>query len=333
MKEKILTIIVPIYNAKDYIETCINSIVKELTEQMELILIDDGSTDSSKEVYDKYKDIKEVKIIKQENHGVSYTRNRGIEEATGKFMMFVDIDDYLKSGWSKILLNNIEESDEYIIFSKNILEKKYEKEEILKACLGIGNIELNNTHIMSPFSKIFRTELIKNKNIKFDENIINGEDMLFNFETIIKAKNVKCVNSTIYVYRKNINSATNRFNKKTIESELAFHNKLHEVISTYLSSKWEQYENSVTLNGIYICFLKYALGGANIKINELTNFIEENKEYKEAIKQSKKNKHRKIFFYFLRAKKYRLAILYVKLINYIKKLFYALHKQNIIEEI
>ena len=65
--------------------------------------------------------------------------------------MFVDINDYLKKGWSKTLLNHIEEKDDYIIFSKNLPNQKYKKEEILKGCLGIGKIELNNSHIMSPF--------------------------------------------------------------------------------------------------------------------------------------------------------------------------------------
>lgn len=333
MIEKIITIIVPIYNAKDYIDICINSIVKEITKQMELILIDDGSTDSSEEIYDKYKDLKEVKIIKQENHGVSYTRNRGIKEATGKFIMFVDADDYLKKGWSKILLNNIEKDDEYIIFSKHLSQKKYEKEEILKACLGIGKDELNNSYIMSPFSKVFKTELIKNKNVKFAEDVINGEDMLFNFEIIIKAKKIKCINDSIYIYRKNMQSATNRFSKKIIESEIAFHNKLHEIVVKDLNSKWQEYENYVTLNGVYVCFLKYALGGANIKIDELIKFVEENKVYEEAIKKSRKNRNKKVFFYFVRTKKYRLAVLYVKIINFIKKIFYILHKQIIIEEI
>ena len=331
--DKLISIIIPIYNAKEYIKECADSIVNEITEQMEVIFIDDGSTDSSKEVYDKYKDIKEVKIIKQENHGVSYTRNRGIEEATGKFIMFVDIDDYLKSGWSKILLNNIEENDDYIIISKSISNQEYEKEEILKGCLGIGEIELNNSRIMSPSSKIYRKEFLKKENIKFAEEVINGEDMLFNFETIIKAKNIKYLNTSIYIYRKNMQSATNRFNKKVIESEIAFHNKLHEIIEKNLDYSWKENERFITLNGIYICFLNYSLCRDYNKINEIKKLIEENKVYTEAIMQSKNNKNKKIFFYFLRTKKYRLAFLYVEIKNYIKKIFYALHKQNIIEEI
>lgn len=331
--DKIISIIVPIYNAKEYIKECADSIVNEITEQMEVIFIDDGSTDNSENIYKDYLNIKGVKIIKQRNHGVSYTRNKGIEEATGKFIMFVDIDDYLKKGWSKTLLNHIEEKDDYIIFSKNLPNQKYKKEEILKGCLGIGKIELNNSHIMSPFSKIYRKELLKKENIKFAEDVINGEDMLFNFETIIKARNIKCINTSIYIYRKNMQSATNRFNKKVVESEIAFHNKLHEIIEKSLDYSWKETERFIALNGIYICFLNYALGGNYSNINEIKKLIEENRVYKEAIKQSKNNKNKKIFFYFLRTKKYRLAILYVKIKNYIKRLFYALHKQSIIEEI
>ena len=116
--DKLISIIIPVYNAKEYIKECAKSIVNEITEQMEVIFIDDGSTDNSEDIYNKYKNIKDVKIIKQRNHGVSYTRNKGIDEAAGKYIMFVDADDYLKKGWSKILLSNIEEEDEYIIFSR-----------------------------------------------------------------------------------------------------------------------------------------------------------------------------------------------------------------------
>ena len=181
--------------------------------------------------------------------------------------------------------------------------------------------------------KIYRKELLKKENIKFAEDVINGEDMLFNFETIIKARNIKCINTSIYIYRKNMQSATNRFNKKVVESEIAFHNKLHEIIEKSLDYSWKETERFIALNGIYICFLNYALGGNYSNINEIKKLIEENRVYKEAIKQSKNNKNKKIFFYFLRTKKYRLAILYVKIKNYIKRLFYALHKQSIIEEI
>ena len=330
---KLITILVPIYNAKEYIDECIDGIVNELTEDMEIILIDDGSTDGSEESYNKYKNIKEVKIIKQENHGVSYTRNRGIAEATGEFIMFVDVDDYLKKGWSNVILDNIENKYEYIIFSRELINKQYEKEELLKGCLGIGKRELNDSYIMSPCSKLYKTDFIKKEEIKFDENVINGEDMLLNFETIIKANNIKYVSTSFYTYRKNIKSSTNRFNKKFITSEVTFHNKLHSMIEENLDNSWKEYEMTVLLNGIYVCFLNYALSKERGNIKELIRLIDENEDYKNAIGDSKNYKVKKIFFFLLRRKKYNLAVAYVKIRNYVKKCFYILHRKNVITEI
>ena len=98
-----LSIVIPIYNAEKYIEECLASILPEMDDEIELLLIDDGSTDSSYNVIQRYEK-SNIRILHHENHGVSYTRNRGIAEAAGTYIMFVDADDRLSPGWSKVVL-------------------------------------------------------------------------------------------------------------------------------------------------------------------------------------------------------------------------------------
>ena len=98
-----LSIVIPVYNAERYIEECLASILPEMNEGMELLLIDDGSTDSSYQLIQKYKS-ENIRVFHHENQGVSYTRNVGIMEARGDYIQFVDADDRLSQGWKNVVL-------------------------------------------------------------------------------------------------------------------------------------------------------------------------------------------------------------------------------------
>lgn len=335
--KKLLTIVIPIYNAENYLSVCLESIINEITEEVECILIDDGSTDSSSQIYQQYKLMDNITIVQQENHGVSYTRNRGIDLASGEYIMFVDADDYLKEEWLKNVLNELDES-EYIIFSNKIKKNKYDKDDLLEGCLCVSDKEINNCQLMSPFSKIYKTEFLKSKNIVFQEDIINGEDTLFNFEVILKASMIKSVNKSIYIFRKNMFSSTNKFNPKIVNSEINFHNKLHQLINLQLNDrKWKEYEQELMLNGIYICFLSYSLSKSKGEIELLLNLIENNEEYKNILKShcisDIKNIFKKIFFSLVKKGRYKLAILLLKMRNKIKQIVYSIQSEYILKEI
>ena len=333
--KKLLTIIVPIYNAEKYLSACLESIISEITEDIECILIDDGSTDDSNKVYQQFESKKNITIIQQENHGVSYTRNKGIDLANGKYIMFVDADDYLKENWVKNVLNELDES-EYIIFSKKIKQVIYSKDDLLEGCLAISNKEINDCQLMSPCSKVYKTEFLKRNNIIFQKDIINGEDTLFNFEVILKANKIKSINKSIYIYRKNMLSSTNQFNPKIVGSEIAFHNKLHEMINLYLNDKkWRKHEENLMLNGIYICFLSYSLGENKGKMEPLVNFVEKNEEYKDILncKLNIKKIDKRLFFVLVKKGRYKLAILLLKVRNKIKQLVYSIQSEYILKEI
>ena len=187
MNKPELTIIVPVYNVERYIEGCINSILAQTFINFELILIDDGSTDMSGKICDIYADKdRRIKVIHQRNAGVSEARNTGIELIRGKYVSFIDADDYLHPEMYNTLVSVLDEfhTDVAIcgmarvtlegeIISQNYGgEKIYNRDEMLKAIFSLPNP-------IGPgcWNKVFRWE--DNYQCRFQKGMRIAEDMLF----------------------------------------------------------------------------------------------------------------------------------------------------------
>ena len=207
-----ISIIVPIYNAEKYLKKCIDSLVNQTKKEIEFILINDGSTDSSENIIKNYND-KRIKYFKNKNQGIGKTRNFGIDKATGKYIMFLDSDDYLDKNACKYLFNKIEKEKLDIVvcdFYKDI-DGKIDKEQIpsFKNSSLEENSELLLNINLAPWNKIYRSELIKKNNIKFVEDL-KYEDAPFVAECLLKAKRIgkidKCLN--YYVIHKNSETTT-----------------------------------------------------------------------------------------------------------------------------
>lgn len=111
-KKELISVIIPIYNVERYLRQCIDSILSQTYKNLEIILIDDGSTDGSSEICDSYaKKDKRIIVIHQKNHGISYVRNLGIQESTGDYIFWVDSDDYVSETIIEELLENLKETD------------------------------------------------------------------------------------------------------------------------------------------------------------------------------------------------------------------------------
>ena len=215
MKE--LSIIIPAYNVEKYIRKCLDSVIN--IPNTEIIVINDGSTDNTLDIIKEYNDIK---IINNANHGVSYSRNYGIKESSGKYIMFVDSDDYIDFDINKYNLNDF--NYDIVYFNRDLINIT-NKEDLYDYICG-----LKTPVIAGPYCKLIKADFVKENKIFFNENIINGEDMLFNIKCINKAKTFKIVNNSIYRYRQVIGSVTKTFNKKIIRSDLNFHGLLKEYL-------------------------------------------------------------------------------------------------------
>lgn len=217
-----LSIIIPVYNGEKYVLNCLESILSNNSDDFEVIVINDGSNDRTKQIIESISDNR-IKLFNNNNHGVSYSRNYGLRKASGEYIMFVDVDDLLCENWNNIVLKNIK--GDFSIFSNNNLSTT--KSILIRQICGVNN---DGIILAAPFSKIYKNSLIRNHNIKFEEDIINGEDMLFNLKYIRIVDKINIVNKSFYKYRVNFGSATKSFNEKILQSDILFHKELDKII-------------------------------------------------------------------------------------------------------
>ena len=249
-----LSIIIPAYNAEKTLTECVQSILSELPSQnmIEVILINDGSKDKTDKICRELsKKNKFIKYIKNDNHGVSCTRNIGIKKATGDYVMFVDADDKLCINWYKNIMNTINRGKNTVdiyYFNTNIDYETYNKTNMILEIVGIKN---RLKYISAPWSKLYKRSLLIENNILFVDNIINGEDMLFNLECINKCKSYKLIKKGIYSYRISPFSATQSFNENIFESDINFHNNLEKILNLNSSKINQVICNYLLYNAIF----------------------------------------------------------------------------------
>ena len=199
-----ISIIIPVYNVEEYIGVTLDSLLNQTLREIEIILIDDGSTDSSRCIIESYaKKYNNIKLICQKNSGPSIARNRGIKEATGEFIVFVDSDDLLPENSLEIRYNTaIKENADIVIGGtyKFNSEKKWPmKTHFLGDEEKDIRIDSDILWTVGPCNKIFKSSLIKE--IRFPENIKYAEDQVFIIDAYIKAKKIYSINNVIYYYR------------------------------------------------------------------------------------------------------------------------------------
>ena len=231
VKEGVVSVIVPIYNLKDYLDKCISSIVQQTYKQLEIILVDDGSTDGSSEICDAWK-LKDERIIviHSPNSGVSHARNMGLSIATGQYIGFVDGDDWLNLDWFSRLVESLVTNKTDIAIGGYI--KETPNGPLMKLVKGTPKILSNEEAIAESFKlsknklfwwemcdKLFRHTLFEN--IRFDERIYACEDMLVCGQLFFKARSISYVPLYGYHYFERENSATRGgLNKQQEESSV-----------------------------------------------------------------------------------------------------------------
>lgn len=229
-----ISIIVPIYNVEKYLHRCIDSILKQTFIDFELILVNDGSTDSSGTICDEYAaEDSRILVIHKENGGVSSARNAGLNVAIGKYIMFCDGDDWTEPIWIETLYKKAEEYPNMCIIA-NMWRVTGEKENYSPigktsttcAAKTYYDIWENSVSAYTP-NKIYRREIIENNNLRFDPAIKLSEDLVFNlnYQSIIRdiQKNDKIymyVSSPLYFYRMNNEGATRKYRPELMGDNL-----------------------------------------------------------------------------------------------------------------
>lgn len=222
-----VSVIVPVHNAGSYLSRCIESVLSQSYTDFELLLIDDGSTDGSKTVCDDYAAIdSRIRVYHKVNGGVSSARNKGLDEAKGDYIIFIDADDYVNPGYIEHLMNS--DSDLVITGAQRFNARNDSIAPLSTSSFSIEDFpnhwntetDINIIYCL-PFAKRFRSSIIQTNGIRFDENLFYSEDMLFIMRYLIHSNTCFELPSLDYMYRIENISRNRKFRMSA--NDLAIH--------------------------------------------------------------------------------------------------------------
>lgn len=216
-----ISFIIPVYNAEQYLQRAISSVLSLESQEIELILVNDGSKDQSLKICEQFaKEDERVKLFDQENMGVSVARNTGIKYATGKYLFFLDADDFLTN--QKNILEIINSENDYDIIGYNhicLYENNYEKEEYYsekyeqEGEMEYLNRQLLTTHMLHTcWGKLYKKDIIDQYDVAFPVGVSVGEDYMFVLEYCRYIKSGILINMPVLYYFINSKSVMQNFN-------------------------------------------------------------------------------------------------------------------------
>lgn len=233
---KKVSVIIPVYDAEEYLRECLDSICNQTYQNLEIIIVDDGSKDSTASIVTKYAG-QDKRIIPyyNENHGVSYSRNFALDHCTGEYVAFVDSDDIITPDFIGQMVHDLEKTDADIaavgvIKSRTFQAKfftdgkmqKYERADVLRLAFGVYEGYLCN--------KLFKLSIIKENKIRLQQDLAVCEDLLFNVEYLLNCKKAVYNDGKKYFYRQVKNSASNRLdNPKWFDAIKAYRRILEDI--------------------------------------------------------------------------------------------------------
>lgn len=298
-----ISIIVPIYNVEKYLDACIQSLINQTLTNIEIILVDDGSTDSSSFICDKYKKIDtRIKVIHKKNEGLGMTRNAGLKVATGEFVAFLDADDFVDSqmyeylykfskkhqldtcycGYFKYINNTAKPIEEGIVKNTIYLGRK-DVDEFLFNMIGMPTSYPKESLInLCVWRAIYSLKIIKDNNIEFvSERLIASEDTHFHLSYLPLAERIAFLPKKLYYYRYNNVSISNSYPEWKYDAFIKS--------SEYAETQFQKYYSKDQ----YICSYKRYLY-RNFK-NIVRREILSEKTYRSKIKRLKQCRNEKVF--------------------------------------
>lgn len=228
MKEKTkISVIVPVYNGEEFLSQCLDSILAQTLQDIEILCVNDGSTDNSLKILKDYaKKDKRIQIINQKNQGQSVSRNKAIKIAKGEYLSFIDADDYINEQFLEELYNSaIKENADIALGNIVRIENGrkpwlcYKKKQVADKTDDIFKL-LNLPKTCYVCNRIYRRDFIINNSLFFPEGVIY-EDVIWSPQVAYKAQKAVSVPKATYFYRFNINSTT-AFGKKDIQRQQDF---------------------------------------------------------------------------------------------------------------
>lgn len=285
-----VSIIVPVYNAEEYLNRCVGSLLIQSYKNIEIILVDDYSTDSSLDLCKNFeKNDNRIRVFKSERFGVSAARNTGIIMASGKYICFLDSDDEYEKEFVKTMVSTIEKENFDIVVcgykqicETNIVEKKYQFNSVDSIdYLNAYCCEDSFEHVANyPWNKLYVTSKIKENKVMFDESVSVAEDAIFNMEYLKYVNKVKVISDTLVKHYIVANSlVTQKVDEKKQEYTILKINDLF--FENYrIRNKIEEFSNVV---GRFLLYSYLRLGN-----------IYSGKQLKDFIKRNQNKQNRRI---------------------------------------
>lgn len=251
----LVSVIIPVYNTEKYLRSCVESVLNQTHQELEIILVNDGSSDNSPSICDDFvKKDNRIKVIHKENEGLGYTRNCGLKYATGTYVSFFDSDDLLEKNTYEYCIREMRkyqadacyfgrktftESGEYTV-NTNIPTKLVYKgcevsEEFSKHYIGWFQNEQTMPYIKeSSCCALYRRDIIERNNLQFpSERECLSEDAFFNMDICRKASCVIIIPEDFYHYRYNPNSLTTKYDAERFKRIVGYYHKLLEYIEKF----------------------------------------------------------------------------------------------------
>jgi glycosyltransferase involved in cell wall biosynthesis len=269
MENPLVSIIVPIYNAESYLDSCLASIMNQSYFNIQVILVDDGSTDGSPYICDKYaeKDNR-ILVIHKKNNGVSSARNTALNACTGTYVMFVDSDDWLDSD-TVFTLIEIQKAKDYDIVIFGSYEENTRLNEVTKVCSGNGSYRSKEELVLpiarliregslnQLWNKMYKASVLKNNSFHFDEWLNLGEDALFNYHVFFEIESLYILDQCFYHYIiRDTESLTKRHNPLKYEMLIYINDCLQEKIKGSIAySCIKPSANHIRFKNVYSCIL------------------------------------------------------------------------------
>ena len=247
----LISVIVPVYNTKNYLDECINSILKQTYVKLEILIIDDGSTDETGDMCERYLDIDDrVKVYHKANEGLGLTRNYGIKKSNGKYICFIDSDDKIENNfvehlYTEMIKNHVDVCKAgFTRFADNNILKKIQyagvvykgdeaKTEFLPRLIG-SSPEKHDSVEMAVCGVLYKADIIKGHSIEFpSERVLIYEDMIFNIKYFQYANGGCLTSSTGYYYRVNEFSLTMSYRQDRFEAYKKFYQYVNELLISF----------------------------------------------------------------------------------------------------
>ena len=297
-----ISVIVPVYNAEAYLKTCVDSLLAQSCLPLEIILIDDGSTDGSGQICEAYaKKDGRVRVVHQKNRGVSAARNAGIDAAAGEYLIFVDSDDFVHQNLLEFYLEHLQKDYVPVCRIQEVAERVADTQSMaareaaysfthVKDCEGHTNSLCNkiytldhfmeffcDDHVNPPWNKIYNIEILRRHQIYFPEDMNLGEDLIFNLRYLKYApKTYRVSAEELYFYRQGSQeSLSSRFRAELFELQLYMFEQLRIFLQD--ADVWNQENRGAYYrtfwNRLYLTLTIYMEQQRKVRTSELQEYI------------------------------------------------------------